>query len=100
MNGGLQESEELEDVSQEYTSAVYGVKTEEYTVPSCLFFILKHVKGTVMSKGNKKDFKVSAEHPVEETAGEKWKRENKAGLEAIKKYVEKHGTLTHPPRKL
>ncbi|WP_157825412.1 type II toxin-antitoxin system CcdA family antitoxin [Rahnella sp. AA] len=53
-----------------------------------------------MSKGNKKDFKVSAEHPVEETAGEKWKRENKAGLEAIKKYVEKHGTLTHPPRKL
>jgi len=27
----LQESEELEDVSQEYISAVYGVKAKEYT---------------------------------------------------------------------
>lgn len=53
-----------------------------------------------MSKGMKKAFNASVEQPVEETASEKWKRENKAGLEAIKRYVEKHGTLTHPPRKL
>lgn len=53
-----------------------------------------------MSVKNKRDFKASAEQSVQETAAEKWLRENKAGLEAIKKYVEKHGTLTHPPRKL
>lgn len=53
-----------------------------------------------MSVGNKRDFKMSAKQPVQETAVEQWRRENRAGLEALKKYVEKHGTLTHPPRKL
>jgi post-segregation antitoxin (ccd killing protein) len=53
-----------------------------------------------MSRVKKKDLKMSAEQPVQETAVEQWRRENRAGLEAIKKYVEKHGTLTHPPRKL
>ncbi|WP_413530295.1 type II toxin-antitoxin system CcdA family antitoxin [Rahnella inusitata] len=53
-----------------------------------------------MSGEKKMDFKMSGEQPDQETAIEKWRRENRAGLEAIKKYVEKHGTLTHPPRKL